>query len=419
MVRNRLLFIAFCMAHSGKNLLWSGVDGLSLYILIKVVGVSPIAAGALFVLSSFWNAAMDGAWGYMLGRSAMIRPILPALCAACVIVACLSFALLPSLPVGSGVAAAVALILFRTSFALFDVPHNATTALLAKEHGHLALARWRSILSAMMSILIAAAAAMLVGVDAATSRAIFVFPALALVALILLSPLPWLIGAMEGDAGIGEQDAVRRSAGIPPRPLVMFCLIQMMGFAALASIGKSMLHIDALPPWVLEHALLLLSVVRLLGTWLWAPIATRLGSAIALCLAYLACAGAILLLPAAISLGPVWSVAVLCLLGASFGGVALLAWSAFSELLSRVAGNVANLSASYGLFTAISKIGLGFSGFLTAAWVGLQDHGLTTQSLWPMVILVAGLCVMTAFLGWPGWRWGFWSRRTPILVSAN
>ncbi|MEC7931391.1 MAG: hypothetical protein VX218_03750, partial [Pseudomonadota bacterium] len=113
MSHGRLPLIAFGMAHSGKNLLWSGVDGLSLYILIKVVVVSPIIAGMLFVISSFWNAAMDGIWGWTISRSSMIRRMLPGVSAVAVIIACLSFALLPSLPTGAIWPAATALIAFR------------------------------------------------------------------------------------------------------------------------------------------------------------------------------------------------------------------------------------------------------------------------------------------------------------------
>lgn len=392
------------MTHCGKNLLWTGVDALSLYILIKVVAVSPVMAGMLFVLSSFWNAGMDGIWGWAIGRSRVIGRVLPAISAVSVIIACLSFALLPSLPTGAIWGVGMGLIAFRTSFALLDVPHNATTAPLADVHGHLAVSRWRSILSAGMSVLVAIAAVMLVGAPDAIERAAIIFPILALIALLLLSPLPWLIQVTNVSLPARADTPAWPSTGLPPGPLVIFCLVQMVGFAALASIGKSVLHMDVMPRWVLEYALLLLSVMRLLGTWLWSPVAIRFGSATALSIAYMACAGAILLLPTAIGLGAVWCAAILCLLGASFGGIALLAWSTFSELVSRSASHSAGISASYGLFTAISKIGLGFSGLLTASWIGRQGDGLVMASLWPMILLVAGLCAITALLGWPGWK---------------
>ncbi len=403
----RLPLIAYGMAHSGKNLLWSGVDGLSLYILIKVVAVSPIMAGMLFVLSSFWNAAMDGIWGWTISRSLMIHRMVPAISAVATIIACLSFALLPSLPAGAIGPAALGLITFRTSFALLDVPHNASTSPLADIHGHLTLSRWRSVLSAGMSILVALAAILLVGTPQMASRAAIIFPILALIALVLLSPLPWLLRAMNMSQLPPRETPSPPLGGMPGRRLLAFCLVQMMGFAALASIGKSVLHMDIMPLWILEYALLLLSLMRLLGTWLWSPVAMRFGSAAALSIAYIFCAGAILMLPLAIELGAAWSASVLCLLGVSFGGIALLTWSTFTELLARTAHSNADLSTSYALFTAVSKIGLGFSGFLTASWIGRQDHDLMMSSLWPMILVVAGLCVLTGLMVWPGWRSAF------------
>ena len=400
----RLPLIAFGMAHSGKNLLWSGVDGLSLYILIKVVAVSPIMAGMLFVVSSFWNAAMDGIWGWTISRSSMIRRMLPGISAIAAIIACLSFALLPSLPTGAIWPAAMALIAFRTSFALLDVPHNAATTPLAQVHGHLALSRWRAILSAGMSVLIALAASALLGTPQYAARAVIIFPLLALSALILLSPLPWLIQALAMDRPPPRNASTGSLAVMPSRALLTFCLIQMVGFAALASIGKSVLHIDILPPWVLESALLLLSLMRLAGTWLWSPVATRFGSATALSVAYIFCAADILFLPIAIGWGPAWCAAILCVLGASFGGIALLAWSTFSELLSRSDSDAASISASYGLFTAVSKIGLGFSALLTASWIDQHAQGLVPSSLSLITMMVAILCMWTALAAWPGWR---------------
>jgi len=402
--QERLPLIAFGMAHSGKNLLWSGVDGLSLYILIKVIAVSPVMAGMLFVISSFWNAAMDGIWGWAISRSSMIRRMLPGISAIAAIVACLSFALIPSLPTGAICPAAIALIAFRTSFALLDVPHNAATTPLAQVHGHLPLSRWRAIMSAGMSVLVALAASILIGTPQSAARAVIIFPLLALSALILLSPLPWLIQALAMDRPTPRSTSAGSPAGTPSRALVTFCLIQMVGFAALASIGKSVLHIDTMPRWVLEYALLLLSLMRLAGTWLWSPVATRFGSAPALSVAYIFCAAAILCLPIAIGWGPVWCAAILCMLGASFGGIALLAWSTFSELLSRSDNGAASMSASYGLFTAVSKIGLGFSALLTTSWIDKHAQGLMSSSIWLMTIMVAGLCILTALAVWPGWR---------------
>ena len=103
--------------------------------------------------------------------------------------------------------------------------------------------------------------------------------------------------------------------------------------------------------------------------------------------------------------------------GASFGGIALLAWSTFSELLSHSENGAASFSASYGLFTAVSKIGLGFSALLTASWIDQYAQGLAPSSLSLMTIMVAILCILTALAAWDGWRQIFQvsNSRTPAV----
>ena len=401
---NRLLPIAFGMTHAGKSLLWAGTDAFSLFILIKIVRISPVEAGMLFVLSSFWNATADGLWGNGVDRVAAIRTALPRLCGLASVLACLSFAILPWLPVGSMLMPAAALFLFRTMFSLLDVPHNATAAVLANMHGHLVVARWRSILGAVTAIIVGAAALPMIGAAAAApGMAQAMFMAIAVVACLLLAPLPWLV-RMTRHAGVARHHARDTApAVLPANGLALFCLAQMLGFAALASIGKAILHADALHDTLFDYALLLLTLARLAAIGLWSPLAAQIGSARALGLAYVASAAAALCLPAAIGQGLAGTMMILSLLGLSFGGVILLAWSSFSELLAkmRMGDDPAVAARAYGWFTATSKIGLGFSGLLTGAWLS-QAGGAAAPSLWSLIIPVAALCLASALMAWPG-----------------
>lgn len=404
MTPNRLLPIAFGMTHAGKSLLWAGTDAFSLFILIKIVQIPPIAAGTLFVLSSFWNAMIDALWGNGIERVGAIRTALPGLCGLAGMLACFSFALLPWLPTGSMLATVVALFLFRTAFSLLDVPHNATAAALAHVHGHLIVARWRSTLSAVTALAIATAALPVVGAASASPRtAQIMFMTVAAVAFLLLVPLPWLVRTTR--LMVVARPRVRETvpAVFSPGGFVLFCFAQMLGFAALASVGKAILHADALNERLFGYALLLIALARLAAIGLWAPLAAKIGSARALGFAYVASAAAALCLPAAIGQGPVSMMIVLALLGLSFGGVGLLAWSSFSELLAlmRTGEDPAVAARAYGWFTSTSKIGLGFSGVLTGVWLS-QVRGVGTQSLWSLVVPVAALCLASALMMWLG-----------------
>ena len=166
---------------------------------------------------------------------------------------------------------------------------------------------------------------------------------------------------------------------------------------------KALLHTDVLNEGLFGYALLLITLARLAAIGIWSPLATRIGSARALGCAYAASAATVLCLPVAIDRGPAGMLIVLALLGLSFGGVGLLAWSSFSELLARMrtGEDPAVAARAYGWFTSTSKIGLGFSGVLTGVWLS-RAADVGTQSLWSLVVPVAALCIASAFMMWPG-----------------
>jgi GPH family glycoside/pentoside/hexuronide:cation symporter len=413
-----LPLIAFGMTHGGKSLLWSGMDALSLFVLIKVVDIPPAVAGAIFVLSSLWNAVVDGAWGQAIDRAPRIRAMLPVLCTLALIVACLSFAALPWLARGSTLAAATALVLFRTAFSLVDVPHNMTASALVADHGHLVIARWRTVLGSLAAVAIAIAVLPMMGSDrAAAGAAPIMLLAIAIGGGLLLAPLPWLLRATRGDAPMPQPAATTATLRWPHQGLILFCLLQMLGFAALASTGKAILHVDATHRWVLDYALLLLTFGRLASIGLWSALAGRLGTARALGCAYAVNALAVLTLPLAIPQGAIGTILALALLGTATGGIALLVWTSLSELVSQLEQGHGQAMAArgYGWFTATSKIGLGLSGFLTGAWLSGQSGALTGQALWPLVEIVAMLCLAVALLGWPGWP-GWIGRRSRSML---
>ncbi|MET0365728.1 MAG: MFS transporter [Sphingobium sp.] len=402
MIRSRFPLIAFCMAHCGKSLMWTATDALSLYIVIKIVEIPPVMAGVLFIRSSLWNAVMDGAWGYCLGRRPGLQRSLPHVSAGAIVVAGMAFAILPVLPPGSTAMAAVALLVFRTSFSLLDVPHNAVAAALVPAYGHLGIARWRSLLGAAMTIAIGLAALPLIAAEGgATTTARLIFCALAILAMALLAPLPWLVRIAAPGMGAtppGSDGPVQ--AGAPSGSLILFCLVQMIGFAALAAMGKTMLHAATLPPIIAQYSLLLLSVVRLGAISFWMPVAARLGSPTALACAYMLSAAAILALPVTIPLGMASTILILCLLGTATGGMALLVWASVSELVAGEGGNGgAKAARGYGLFTATSKIGLGISGLMTGAWIGWVGTGVSGGSLWSLAAFAASICCLCAVLG--------------------
>lgn len=378
------------MAHGGKSLLWTGADALHLFILIRVLHITPAVAGGLFVFASFWNALIDTQCARWLDRFPDKRASIAGWMA---VIASGSFLLLPCLPPGQPLPAALALLAFRTAFSLIDVPHNAAGATIASVQGHVVVSRWRALLGGAASILIAVTAIPLVQANGLTTGGVrWMLAGVALIAALLLVPLPWLLRAMDKSRPAAHPSVERRGGNWG---LAAYCLTQMIGFAALGSVAKAVLHLGTMG---LENALLLLCFMRLAAAWLWSPLAGWLGSRVALGCAYALCALSVMLLPIIVSHGE-WALTTfgLCLFGFAGGGIALFAWSSLSELVARPDRSGRSLPAAQALgwFTATSKIGLGLSGLLTGAWLS-QQSAPTQTSLWSLCGLVSFLCAAVA-----------------------
>lgn len=397
--------LAFGVTHGGKSLLWAGSDALFLYTLIEILEISPPLAGGLFILSSFCNALLDGLWGRALNRTPALQSLVPAVAAGAAVLACAMFALLPLLGAGAALAAGLVLLAFRCAFSLLDVPHNAVAAVLAGTHGHLAVARWRTAIGAGAALIVAATAIPLLMANAAgTGSAKWLLVVLGGGALAMLAPLPWLLATVPSEAmrsaaparAGADADAARR------RELLRFCLVQMVGFTALASVGKAILHLDIAGTGVMANALLLIAALRLAAIWIWPPLTARLPLSTSLAFSYLATAATVLLLPVGIGQGDIAALAALGAYGVAVGGVILMVWSRFSELLAQLDLAADRGAAAYGysLFTASTKIGLGLSGLMTGLWIADHALQLDASDLSNLTLIAATLCAVCAALGW-------------------
>lgn len=396
---------AFAVSHLAKNLLWSGEDAFAFYVLVVVLGLDPVLAGATFLAGSAWNAVLDFAWGMLLARRPEIGRWLPVIAAIAAPIACISFALLPLAGTGSIGMAMTLILVFRTSFALFDVPHNALSAPLAERHGHLQLMRLRSIAAAGGALVVAAMALPLMLVTMPGLPAVL-FVGLAVVAFIGLLPVPWMLarlwqGAMAGPASPRISDMVRVALCVLP-----FCLAQMVGAGALGAVGKGLLHLKVRTQWVLAAAPLAIGLARLTVIPAWEAIARRWGIGQGLSIAYFCIGAVILLLPIAVGVGPLGALTVFAVFGALVGGIALLAWTGFSQLVAHEPAirGPGDSSLAYGLFTATTKIGLGASACLAGNWLESQSDRIVADgtALWPLALGTALLCVVCSiFAGRP------------------
>ncbi|TCM19388.1 Na+/melibiose symporter-like transporter [Novosphingobium sp. PhB165] len=393
---------AFAVSHLAKNLLWSAEDAFAFYVLVVVLRLDPVLAGGVFLAGSAWNALLDIGWGALLARRPGLGRWLPVIAALAAPIACVSFALLP-LAGSGGIGPAIALILlFRTSFAFFDVPHNALNVPLAAHYGHMRLMRLRTIVTAGGALLVAAMALplMLIGGPRLPTM---LFAFLASVAFLGLLPLPWMFTHLwrgQGErptSSTGLRDMARVALCVLP-----FCLAQMVGAGALGAIGKALLHLRIHTQWVLAAAPLAIAIARLGVIPAWNALARRHGLAQSLSIAYLLIGAVILLLPVAVDAGPFGAILVFAVFGGLVGGIALLAWSLFSELVGQAPAirGPGDCSLAYGLFTATTKIGLGASACLAGKWLESQSDliAMNGAALWPLAMGTAALCLTCSLL---------------------
>lgn len=393
-VDHRLALPAFVASIGGKSLLWTGGDAFALYVMIALLRLPPVSAGTVFLAGSIWNAAMDAAWGTALARSRRLRCWSPRIGAVAAMAACGGFTILPWLEPGSLGLAAIAFVLFRTSFALFDVPHNALSVTFTARYGHLRVMRLRTIASSVAGLAVAAAAIPLLASRTPFLSALSV-TAIGCIAFIFLAPLRRLLALSTTTAVTLPSPIVARGSGGGAkalRPVVIFSLIHMTGVGVLAMICKITLHLPGEYGFVLTLAPLLLATSRLCGIPLWSALARRHDVGAALVLAYVASAVAIALLPPALAHGPFAAGTAFVALGVAIGGVAMLIWSAFSRLLEVVDdGAMAGRGAlQYGLFTATTKVGLGGSAYFAGWWLAGSVQQQTTHYVGIVAPAIAG-----------------------------
>ncbi|WP_294331992.1 MFS transporter [uncultured Sphingomonas sp.] len=384
------LLISYASVHLGISLLWAGEELLCLYIMIRFLALPSGLAGGLFLASALANAVCDGLVGRAIIRFAWLRRAMPWLACLAILVASAGFAALPLLAPRNPWSAMLFLLVFRLGYSVADVPHNGLTRHLAARGADLMAARVRAIGSAVATLAIAFVAALIqAGTGSDPHRAAMLVGCVALTALALMTPLPFLL---RGDSLHIEQP----ETDLAPRwsPAVWrFCAATMLGIAPIAATAQALLHIDVVKGVLGPLALLVATVARLGAIWLWSPVARRIGSRQALGWAYVVCGITALLLPWTKSMGNAVTL-LLAWFGLGSGGVAFLSWAVLTDAIKRDGqSGAARFTAAFSVYTMATKIALGLAALLVGIW--LSSIGVSTHAD-PHQFLMFGLFVMLA-----------------------
>lgn len=385
---------AFASVQVGKSALWAGMDGLTLYVLIRVAHFPPDAAGTAFFASSLFSAVCDGAIGAIMVRASWALLILPILAGFAIATCALGFALLPVITPDIGFVGATAiLMLVRGTYSLVDVSHNSLTGGFVQDEGHLSLARIRAVSTGCGALLIAALSVPLFA-DADHSHRLAgpILLAAASLAVLLMSPLPFLLHSTS------REEAMRPVPARIERSLLGFYLIVVVGLAAVGTMAKALLHLEFAIANLMLCTLLIPTLARLAAVWLWPPVARRTGNARALAIALLVCGATSALAPQLIASGAIGTIMMMIIFGLGVGGIAMIFWAVLSERITalhpeRHAGREAGI---YGFFTMAVKIGLGMSGLIVGTWLSLEDRGVVPPAALASLSLIAALGCLAA-----------------------
>lgn len=357
--------VAYALSHLGKSLLWTGGDALTLFLLVRYIGMAPVTAGGLFMILLLWNALCDVGVGRWLDhRGARGRPLLPILAMA-VPVACLAFPFSLVAPGGAIWVLGCGLV-FRTAFAVFDVPHNALLVRLADTPANgVRLAQLRSLGSGVAAILIGLLA---IPMLAATPPSKPVLGAILLGLAVVSGGLmiPYLALAAGFDrTPVVASPAASRLRPPPTGALTALFVASSIGMVAMGAISKVVPHLDLSSTRWAGAALLILMIGRVSAVVIAGPFVARLGARRALVAAYAGTAAFILALPAALAVGGGAALVWIWLIGTAIGMIAVVSWIQLPAL-ARAAPVAAESDRAllFGLFTMTSKIALGASGLL-------------------------------------------------------
>lgn len=363
---------AYHIAHTGKSLLWTAADMLTLYMLIAVCRMDPGSAGAAFLIGLAANAVADLAAGIWLDRA---RAGVTTIAMAALATSAVAFPL--TIVAGSSgfFPVLLAMLLFRVAYSFYDVPHNALLSRLSDSgRTAMALSRGRAVGTGVAGVIVC----LLLRIGPRDASAVIVTVCvLALAGLVLGFAVVPLLRDRPAPA---SPAASPRQPGLPP----VFLIGSIVGIVALGLIGKALLHLPAeLPHAALADILLLLTVGRMAASLVPLDRASGWVDRHGLAAAYLASA------VVAVTVGRNVQVLAVLLLGFASGLTNLLAWAKLPSLVRSAQG--------YGTFTMANKLALGAAGMTMAALLGIAPL-YTSSGFRQVAIIAALLCVLAAIL---------------------
>jgi len=401
----------YVLAHVGKSLLWSAADMLGIYALIRYGERTPSAAGLIFMSALLWNAGCDVLVGGWVDRCEVRRrPMQPLMGLAWALI---GMTFVASLTVGSPHGAWILLfaVLFRTAFAVFDVPHNAMMARLSATPAQgLCIARLRSVAAGVSMVIVGVVAVPLLE-QQVEGRLVAVrwLSALAMLASLLMLPFLLDLPRLERTpraAQVPLRDAQGDRGSMRFAPL---CVTVLLGTLALTALRKALPQLDIFQGHGLSGCLLAATIGRLLATAVSGGIISGMGCARALSVSYMLCALLVLVLPAVFGSGELRVGAILLVVGLigvfqELGNIS--SWTALIEITASAPACHWRVGTRIGTFSMMGKVASGVGGLLFGLFL---SSGQTPSSALVGATMLWHLCLLVAPMAWlagtlPHWQ---------------
>ena len=403
-------FFAYASGNFGKALIFSGADVTILFLLTDLLGLSATAAGSLMLVALCGDLVFDFLAARLVIRLAQSGKGYRWMVIAAAIPCGMAFAMLyamPALGLRTEWMLACALLLFRSAYAVIDVPHNALMAQITSDsRARGRVSGYRLFFSTAAALAIATILTPLVQ-EAGRSHA---FDRLALTGIIAggLFALTMILCALTSGRGIVRAGATAPDGdgiGIPLRdPMVigMGLLALITGFAA-PTFGRMLLYIGtyvADRPGQVPMLLLALTLGQFVGVLIWTALTGRFSKSHLLAMGHGVVAVGIL----AFALCLHWPVALLAcaiLIGFGFASVYMLPWGLLADAIDSVAWRHGRRFET-GLFAfylvVVKASGAGATALIgwTLGWVGYAPD--TAQAM-PVQAVMLGLGLGVPIVG--------------------
>lgn len=403
-------------AHGGKSLVWHAYDLLFAYFLTQHLQLPPQTMGLLTMALMLFGALADPVAGWLIGRGPDVPHRLVRLQAWGALVSTLAFVALFSvpLPLSPVVHALGTGLVFQLCYKLYDVPQNALTSVLARDHREvLQLSAGRYFLSGAARILVALAAYLLVGEHATSPSgghiALFI-AVLCAPALLSAWRLARVVRKPVDDSANRNVHGVAariRSGTFPRLPdgMAMLLTATFVNAGLLSVMGRMMPYLASR-----SGVLIAFSIGTLALLPLFRQLASRRGEHAAFLLA--ACLSAIASLGLSRSFalpgvaGDIGLNAFAFLYGGGSFGCTMLLWGTAANLIHRHHDRTATRADtwSYGIYTFASKLGIALSMLMlgqvldpAVARSPAADHGLALARAAALAALGALVCTMVIY----------------------